>query len=88
MKAERDLVKVAIFTEQYKLVGNVHVVPGGRISDFLASKISSNFIPVTDVKVYSTKDAKLVMEVKFLTVNTDSIILFYPVDKSESIREF
>jgi len=86
MKVERDLVQVVIFTEQYKLVGTIHVVPGGRVTDFLAARVAGNFIPVTDVKVYLAKEDKLFFETKFLNVNVNSIIVLYPL--SEPDREF
>ncbi len=85
MKADRDLVKVAIVTDHYKLIGNIHVVPGGRVTDFLASRVSGNFIPVTDVKVYSEKDEKLMLETKFLTVNARYIIMLYPISEPKPV---
>ena len=85
MKADRDLVKVAILTDHYKLVGNIHIVPGGRVTDFLASRVAGNFIPVTDVKVYSEKDEKLVLETKFLTVNSRYIIMLYPITEPKPV---
>jgi hypothetical protein len=88
MKVERDLVKVTIITEQYKLIGTIHVVPGGRVTDFLASRVAGNFIPVTDVKVYSAKEDKMIFETRFLTVNVNAITLLYPVGEPESGREF
>ncbi|MEW6009027.1 MAG: hypothetical protein AB1629_05275 [Candidatus Omnitrophota bacterium] len=87
MKVERDLVKVVIITENFKLIGDIHVVPGGRVTDFLASRVSGNFIPVTDVKVYSTKDEKPILETKFLTVNASFIILLYPLVENPSSQE-
>ena len=87
MKAERDIVNVAILTEQYKLVGNIHIVPGGRITDFLVSKSGGNFIPVTDVKIFSTRDEKLILETKFLTVNSNFIIMLYPLKERQASQE-
>ncbi len=88
MKVERDLVKVVIITENYKLIGNIHVVPGGRVTDFLAARVAGNFIPVTDVKVYSAKDDKPIFETEFLTINANFIILLYPLTKPANSQEF
>ncbi|MBU2541085.1 MAG: hypothetical protein KJ593_04215 [Candidatus Omnitrophica bacterium] len=87
MKAERDVIKVGIVTEHHKLVGNIHIVPGGRITDFLSSRAGGNFIPITDVKVFSVGDEKLLMETDFLTVNTNFIVLLYPMGKDRASKE-
>jgi hypothetical protein len=84
MKAERDLVKVAILTPDHKIVGTIHVVPGGRVTDFLASRVAGNFIPVTDAKVHSAKDDRLIFETKFLTINANFIVLLYPMGEQKS----
>lgn len=81
MKVERDLVQVVIITRQYRILGTIHVVPGGRVTDFLASRVAGCFIPVTDVKAYSVPDEKLIFETSFLTVNVNSIILLYPLNE-------
>ncbi len=84
MKAERDVIKVVIITEHHKLVGDIHIVPGGRITDFLSSKAGGNFIPITNVKVYSIGDEKLLMETNFITVNSNFIVLLYPLSRDKA----
>lgn len=86
MRADRDQIKVVIIAEHYKLIGNIHIVPGGRITDFLASRVSGNFIPVTDAKVYTDKEEKLILETKFLTVNASYIVMLYPLVEPKGVQ--
>jgi hypothetical protein len=47
---EKVAEKVIIRTNQYKVVGFVHVLPGSRLLDMLDAP--SEFLPLTDVTVF------------------------------------
>jgi len=50
VKTSTEKVKVKIKTESYIVNGNVHTMPGGRLSDYITSHIN-RFIPVTEAEV-------------------------------------
>lgn len=81
----RNPVEVVIFTEQYRIVGTMYVVPGTRVTDYLVSRVEGNFIPLTDVKVYSVKSAQLFFETKFLNVSVSAIIITYPLSEQVTV---
>ena len=50
MNAEETKTKVTILTDAYRVKGYIELIPGARITDFLAD--SRDFIAVTDAEVW------------------------------------
>ncbi|MDD3777350.1 MAG: hypothetical protein PHN32_07070 [Actinomycetota bacterium] len=50
MQVDTEKVLVKITTDSYMIKGNVHVMPGGRLSDYITVH-KNRFIPVTDAEV-------------------------------------
>ena len=78
MKVEKEAIEVIVLTQFYKIEGIVHILPGGRLTDFITARTIENFIPVTDAKVYSTVDNKLLYETGFMNLNTNFVIVILP----------
>ena len=57
MKIEKQHVKVKIRTETSEVIGTVHTLVDGRLSDYITSQ-RNRFIPVTDAEVYYLEGAK------------------------------
>lgn len=55
MKVPKDQVKVKIKTESTIVMGLVHTMAGGRLSDYMTSH-AHKFIPVTDAEVHFSDD--------------------------------
>ena len=55
MKVPKQKVKVKIKTETSIIVGNVHIMVDGRLSDYISSQVNK-FIPVTEAKVYPLEE--------------------------------
>jgi len=55
MKVPKQKVKVKIKTESAIIIGHVHIMVDGRMSDYLSSQ-KDKFIPVTEAVVYSPGD--------------------------------
>lgn len=49
MTALREKKSATIIMDECEVVGNIHVPPGGRVSDFLQS--NRDFLAVTEAKV-------------------------------------
>lgn len=82
-KIPREKVLTTIITDQFRLVGNIHVDPNHRITDFLSaavSGISNRFLPVTEVKAYPITGDDLLFETPFLAVRLNTINILYPLE--------
>jgi len=77
MKVDKEKKKVWIYTQHYRINGNLHVLRGSRLSDMLAATSQkSDFIPVTECTVYNEKGDKL-FEVPFLSLNRRFIVMIF-----------
>ena len=74
-----DRTKVTIFTSTYRVRGFIDLVPGARISDFMAE--SRPFIAVTKAEVWELQPGgRQVASAPFLSVSRDHIELILPGD--------
>lgn len=76
---DRDRVEVIIFTPQYRIEGRIHILPGGRITDFV-NAAHADFIAVTRAKIYSStsREEKPLYEKDFLALNKEYVIIVSP----------
>ena len=77
MKGPRDKVKVKVKTESYVVEGTVHIMVGGRLSDYMTSHVDK-FIPITDAEVTplseNLTEEKRKREVVFINVEKIEMI--------------
>ncbi|HYL89068.1 MAG TPA: hypothetical protein VEU32_09940 [Burkholderiales bacterium] len=74
-----DRTKVTIFTSTYRVRGFIELVPGARISDFMAE--SRDFIAVTKAEVWELQPGgRQVASAPFLNVSRDHIEIILPGD--------
>ena len=73
-KIKKDKIPVIIKTALEMIEGNAHLIPDNRLLDMLNTDIQ-NFIAISDAKVYSLNDGKLLSEANFLAVNKEQIVL-------------
>jgi hypothetical protein len=74
-----ERTKVTIFTSTYRVRGFIELVPGARISDFMAE--SRDFIAVTKAEVWELQPGgRQVAAAPFLNVSRDHIELILPGD--------
>jgi len=74
-KATPDVI---IFTQQHRIEGKAYLLPGGRFTDFMNAPTGLGFIPITDAKIYSLAEDKLLYTVDFLNVNKNLVVLAFP----------
>lgn len=79
---DRDRVEVIIFTPQYRIEGKIHILPGGRITDFVNAD-STYFIAVTQAKIYSStpREEEPLYEKDFLALNKEYVIVMIPKEE-------
>ena len=76
--------EVIIFTDQFKIEGEVHLIEGERITDFMRTG-NSSFLPVTNATISSIYSSMVLVKAEFVSLNRDKVILLVPrqVDDGE-----
>jgi hypothetical protein len=74
-----ERTKVTIFTSSYRLKGFIELVPGARITDFMAE--ARDFIAVTNAEVWELQPGgRQVASAPFLNVSRFHIEIILPGD--------
>lgn len=73
--AEENKTKVVILTRSYRIKGNIHLLPGARVTDFLVD--SKDFLALTDVEVWEM-GGRQVLAAPFVNVSRDHIEIVTP----------
>jgi len=74
-----DRTKVTIFTSSYRVRGFIELVPGARITDFMAE--ARDFIAVTNAEVWELQPGgRQVASAPFLNVSRFHIEIILPGD--------
>ena len=67
--------RVTILTSTYRIKGNIDLLPGARVTDYMAE--AKEFIAVTDAEVWEVV-GRQVFTAPFLNVNRDHIEIIAP----------
>ena len=82
VKVEKAKIEAVIYTQQLRIEGEVYILEGERFTDFMNTEsrfqTRYDFIPVTNSKVYSLTEDKLLYETPFLNVNKTFIVVASP----------
>jgi hypothetical protein len=69
--------KVTIFTSSYRVKGYIDLLPGARVTDFMAE--AKDFIAVVNAEVWELQPGgRLVASAQFLDVSRDHIEIILP----------
>ncbi len=72
-----ERTKVTIFTSTYRIRGFIELLPGARISDFMAE--ARDFIAVTNAEVWELQPGgRQVASAPFINVSRDHIEMILP----------
>lgn len=71
--------RVVILTAAYRIVGDINLVPGGRLTDYMDT--SHGFLAVTNAKVTSLEGCKEILEAEFLNIRVNAIEIVLPVNE-------
>jgi len=69
--------KVTFLTSTYRVNGYIELVPGARVTDYIND--AKTFIAITESEVRTT-DGRLVLQVPFLNLSRDQIVIVTPGD--------
>lgn len=82
LKVEKVKIEAVLYTQQLRIEGEVYTPKGTRFTDFMNAEpryqTRHDFIPVTNSKVYSLSEDKLLYETSFLNVNKNFIVIASP----------
>ena len=79
MAIDENKTKVTILTDTYRFKGNIELLPGARITDYMTE--AKEFIAVTDAEVWEVV-GRQVFTAPFVNVNRDHIQIISPGNKS------
>jgi hypothetical protein len=75
MAVDENRTRVTILTGTYRIKGNIDLLPGARVTDYMAE--AKGFIAVTDAEVWEIV-GRQVFTAPFLNVNRDHIEIIAP----------
>ena len=78
LRVEKSKIEAVIYTQQYRIEGEVYVPVDSRFTDYMNAEIRHGFIPITNARVYSMTEGKLLYKPPFLNVNKNFIIMAIP----------
>lgn len=84
MKVDTKEVRVIIFIQHFMIVGDMHVLPQGRISDYLNKTLHNpdTFVPLTNVECRNL-DGKVLHSTDYMAINKRHIHMIMPYEKYE-----
>ncbi len=78
IQTTKEKVPVIVLTTSYRLEGDMHVVPGGRILDEINRE--RGFIPLTNVTLFDPVSGQPVDTLEFIAINKALVLMIAPVD--------
>jgi hypothetical protein len=82
LKVEKAKMEAVLYTQQLRIEGEVYILEGERFTDFMNAEprfqTRHDFMPVTNSKVYSLSEDRLLYETSFLNVNKDFVVVASP----------
>lgn len=81
VKIEKEKVAVIIITTSYRLEGEMHVVPGGRLLDEINRE--RTFIPLTNATLYDPGSGQPIDTLDFIAINKELVLMIAPADDPE-----
>lgn len=76
VRAVKEKIPVILLTTTYRLEGEMHVVPGGRLLDEINKE--RDFIPITNATVYDITGETPLDTLDFIAVNKALVVMVAP----------
>jgi len=75
MDTEQEKTRVKIFTESFRITGEIELMPGARVTDFILE--GKDYFAVTNAEV-SDLDGREILKTSFLSVSRQHIQIIAP----------
>ncbi|MCD4784553.1 MAG: hypothetical protein K8T10_12090 [Candidatus Eremiobacteraeota bacterium] len=76
VRAVKEKIPVILLTTTYRLEGEMHVVPGGRLLDEINKE--RDFLPITNATVYDISGETPLDTLDFIAVNKSLVVMVAP----------
>ncbi len=81
MYTQKTKMRVVICTSLYRVEGDMYLVTGSRLTDVVNVK-TKDFFPITDAKILSPIEDKVLYTLDFVAVNREEIIMIFPLEQT------
>lgn len=80
MHAKKEKIRVEIYTTSHRIVADLHIFAGARLTDIMQSRETSSFFALTDVEVYDLASGQELFRTDFIDVNRSHIVMLRPLE--------
>jgi len=82
MHAKKEKIRVEIYTTSHRILADLHIFAGARLTDIMQSRETSSFFALTDVEVFDLASGQELFRTDFVDVNRNHIVMLRPLEVS------
>ena len=79
MHAAREKLRVEIFTANQRILADIFIFPGARLTDIMTAREAQSFIALTNVEAFDVLNGRELFRTDFANINKNHIVLIHPV---------
>lgn len=83
MHAKKEKLRVEIYTTAHRILADMHIFAGARLTDIMQSRETQSFFALTNVEVYNMNTGQLLFKSDFMDINRTHIVLIRPAEVVE-----
>lgn len=83
MHAKKEKLRVEIYTTAHRILADMHIFAGARLTDIMQSRETQSFFALTNVEVYNMNTGQLLFKSDFMDINKAHIVLIRPAEVAE-----
>ncbi len=87
MHTAKEKMRVEIFTGNQRILADIFVFPGARLTDIMTAREGQSFIALTGVEAYDLGDGKHLFRTDFANINKNHIVLIHPAEAPDGRKE-
>ncbi len=87
MHTRKEKLRVEIYTTSHRILANLHIFEGARLTDIMQSRETQSFFALTDVEVYNLNTGEFLFRTDFVDINRNHIVLIRPVEVPGTAKE-
>jgi hypothetical protein len=80
MHAKKEKIRVEIYTTAHRVVADLHIFAGARLTDIMQSRETASFFALTEVEVYDLVSGQELFRSDFIDVNRSHIVMLRPLE--------
>ena len=80
MHAKKEKIRVEIYTTAHRILADLHIFAGARLTDIMQSRETASFFALTDVEVYDLMSGQELFRTDFIDVNRSHIVMLRPLE--------